>query len=144
MADLAGKDYFTVPEAAEYAGISVSHWRARIQREFPPGEFYGKLIYRRTDVQRFIDSRPGKPRRHNDFGYYHGRSKRTPSWADRGLMLGFYRIARRISQCTGIRFHVDHIIPLCGRLVSGLHVPANLRVIPAKINVHKSSKFEIQ
>jgi hypothetical protein len=38
MADLAGKVYFTVQEAAEYAGISVSHWRARIQREFPPDQ----------------------------------------------------------------------------------------------------------
>lgn len=54
---LAGKDYFTVPEAAEYACISVSHWRAKIQRIFPPGEFYGKLIYRRADVQRFIESK---------------------------------------------------------------------------------------
>jgi hypothetical protein len=57
LVNLAGKDYFTVAEAAEYAGISVSHWRARIQREFPPGEFYGKLIYRKVDVQRFIESK---------------------------------------------------------------------------------------
>ena len=52
---LAGKDYFTVYEAAAYAGISYSHWRARIQPYFPPGEFFGKLLYRRADVQRFIE-----------------------------------------------------------------------------------------
>jgi hypothetical protein len=55
MADLAGRDYLTVAQAADYACISVSHWRARIQREFPPGLFFGKLIYRRCDVQRFIE-----------------------------------------------------------------------------------------
>jgi hypothetical protein len=54
--NLAGKDYLTVPEAAEYAGISVSHWRARVQRVFPPGRFCGKLIYRRVDVQRFVEA----------------------------------------------------------------------------------------
>lgn len=34
--NLAGKDYFTVPEAAEYAGVSYSHWRDKVQKEFPP------------------------------------------------------------------------------------------------------------
>ena len=52
---LASKDYLTVPEAAEYACISVSHWRARVQPEFPPGEFCGKLIYRKADVARYIE-----------------------------------------------------------------------------------------
>jgi hypothetical protein len=52
---LAGKDYFTVEEAADYAGISYSHWRAKVQGAFPPGTFYGKLLYRRADVQRFIE-----------------------------------------------------------------------------------------
>ena len=44
MSDLAGKDYFTVAEAAAYAGVSYSHWRARIQPDFPPAEFFGKLL----------------------------------------------------------------------------------------------------
>jgi hypothetical protein len=57
MSTLAGKDYLTVAEAADYAGISLSHWRSRVQREFPPGVFYGKLLYRRADVQQFIESK---------------------------------------------------------------------------------------
>lgn len=60
--NLAGKDYFTVPEAAEYACISLSQWRAKVQREFPPGVFYGKLVYRRVDVQRFMESKTRWPR----------------------------------------------------------------------------------
>jgi hypothetical protein len=60
-AGLAGKDYFTVREAAAYACTSYSHWRARIQPEFPAGEFMGKLIYRRIDVQRFIEQRAHWP-----------------------------------------------------------------------------------
>ena len=58
---LSERDYLRVRQAAEYAGISISHWRARIQREFPPAVFYGKLLYRKVDVQRFIESKAKWP-----------------------------------------------------------------------------------
>lgn len=41
----------------------------------------------------------------------------------------------------GERVHVDHIIPLKGRQVSGLHIETNLRIIPAQENVRKSNKW---
>jgi len=62
----AGKDYLTVREAAAYAGISFSHWRARVQREFPAGEFCAKLLYRRADVQRYIEQNTRWPRASDD------------------------------------------------------------------------------
>lgn len=72
--------------------------------------------------------------------------QRTPRWLTVNEMQrieGFYLEAIRRTQETGIRWHVDHIIPLRGKKVSGLHVPENLQVIPAKDNQRKMNKFEV-
>jgi 5-methylcytosine-specific restriction endonuclease McrA len=46
-----------------------------------------------------------------------------------------------MSQTTGERYVVDHIIPLQGEAVCGLHVPWNLRVITQEENLAKSNKL---
>ena len=70
--------------------------------------------------------------------------QRTPSWLtddDWWMIEQAYEISKTRSLVTGLDWHVDHVIPLRGRNVSGLHVPANLRVIPAKINLKKGNKY---
>lgn len=39
-------------------------------------------------------------------------------------------------------FDVDHIIPLRGEFISGLHVPSNLKIIPRNVNNSKSNKYD--
>lgn len=73
------------------------------------------------------------------------RSKRlrqnTPAWADVDAIALIYAAAREATRGSGTEHHVDHIIPLRGRGVSGLHVPWNLRVITAQENKMKSNKL---
>lgn len=53
-----------------------------------------------------------------------------------------YKFAETLRDFTGLKWDVDHIIPLQGKLVSGLHVPWNLEVILKVDNIRKSNKFD--
>lgn len=67
----------------------------------------------------------------------------TPEWADNKAISAIYKEAQRLQDALGIPMHVDHIVPLRGDLVCGLHVETNLQVIPAPLNLRKSNKFEV-
>jgi hypothetical protein len=65
----------------------------------------------------------------------------TPPWADLDGIAAVYAEARRLTRETGIDHEVDHIVPLRGQLVSGLHVPANLRIVTMTVNRSKGNAF---
>lgn len=71
------------------------------------------------------------------------RKRRTASWANLEKIKEIYAIAARLSKDTGVPHHVDHIIPMQGVFVSGLHVESNLQVITATENMSKHNRFEV-
>jgi len=79
----------------------------------------------------------------------HRRTKHkqaTPKWLTqehKAAIKQFYLDAMLVSKVTGVPYAVDHIVPLRGELVSGLHVPWNLAVITREENSKKSNKINL-
>ena len=72
--------------------------------------------------------------------------KRTPKWVgaeEFWLIKEAYDLAALRTKMFGFQWHVDHVIPLQGKNVSGLHVPTNLQVIPAVENIRKKNSFVV-
>jgi len=68
----------------------------------------------------------------------------TPNWLTQehhDQIKLIYAHAKECEILTGDKYHVDHIVPLQGENVSGLHVPWNLQVLPADINIKKSNSY---
>ncbi|HEY2781980.1 MAG TPA: hypothetical protein VGI90_14450 [Steroidobacteraceae bacterium] len=70
------------------------------------------------------------------------RRRRYVSWANVNAIATLYADAALLTRTTGRSHVVDHIIPLRGRKVSGLHVESNLRIVERSENARKSNKWE--
>lgn len=65
----------------------------------------------------------------------------TPTWANPEAIRSFYVEAARLTKESGEPHHVDHIVPLQSKIVCGLHVEHNLRVLPKCENQAKSNRW---
>jgi len=68
----------------------------------------------------------------------------TPPWLtkkEKSEIRQLYQMAITMTQTTGERYVVDHIVPLRSDVICGLHVPWNLRVITQEENLKKSNKL---
>lgn len=88
-------------------------------------------VQRRKDVLSF-----GEEKRRKAMTYA------TPAWADKKAIARFYAEAEMLTATTGIPHEVDHIVPIQGRKVCGLHVEHNLQVLIKSENAKKHSKFD--
>lgn len=114
----------TRQEKQEYCGYATADkgvWRARGKqwRADNPGAAAAQVARRRASIL-----------------------KATPSWADHSAIRTVYEEAKRLQAQDGMPRHVDHIVPLRGRKVSGLHVHTNLQILTAKDNQVKGNQHE--
>ena len=75
---------------------------------------------------------------------YAAKMERTVGWADLEAIDAIYDQASHLTATTGIKHHVDHIIPMQGEMVSGLHVETNLQILTASENCAKGNTYRIQ
>lgn len=71
---------------------------------------------------------------------------RTPMWLtedDHWVIEQAYELAALRTKTFNFYWEVDHVLPLQGKMVSGLHVPENLQVIPATLNRQKNNRYEV-
>ena len=88
--------------------------------------------------------------RKTKLGYYAYKSSEyraskllaTASWGDSNYIKDLYENAKEAFMVLGIHFEIDHIIPLQGMDVCGLHVPDNLQVLTRHDNRSKGIKYE--
>ena len=102
-------------------------------------EYYRNIeAYRAEAILRSREWRRNNPKHHNALTAAHKKTVkiRTPKWADMSRIVEFYK------GCPD-GYHVDHVIPLRGNIVSGLHVVENLQYLPARENISKSNRYEI-
>ena len=64
-----------------------------------------------------------------------------PIWADQFLIEEAYSLAQHRTSVTGIKWEVDHVLPIKGKDVCGLHVGENLQIITRSKNASKSNRF---
>lgn len=77
--------------------------------------------------------------------YYTRKRNRCPKWLTKEQheqIERFYWTARWLTDNSGVRHSVDHIVPLFGKNVCGLHVPWNLQVLTASENSSKGNSHE--
>lgn len=108
-----------------------------------------KHAYRVANIERltakyqeYCKNNRGKIRAKNNRRHAE-KLQRMPAWLNAAELFEIecvYTYCAALNRI-GLRFHVDHEVPLRGVQVSGLHVPWNLRVLPAQDNMRKSNRL---
>jgi hypothetical protein len=98
---------------------------------------------KRAQYQRTQNTKhPGK-RNLWTMNYRTAKATRMPKWLNEGHLFEMESVYTYCSALRkiGLDYHVDHVVPLRGKSISGLHVPWNLQVLPGSENMSKGNTF---
>ena len=96
------------------------------------------LLRVRANRQDRFERDPAYKRAFTLWGSTKKRGTKIPPWV---AIMDFVPVCQEAIDA-GPGFELDHIIPLKGKQVCGLHVPENLRVVPTRVNQAKHNKHE--
>ena len=111
------------------------HYKKNKSQENERGKEYLKHYYQANKAKYREYNRSKKSR----------MRKATPYWLteeQHQAIRDIYEYAEDCRLITGGSYHVDHIIPLRGTNVCGLHVPWNLQILPSDVNDSKGGKVD--
>lgn len=74
--------------------------------------------------------------------YRASKLQATPQWSEEDKIRTLYKKVKWLESITGIKYHVDHIIPLQGKNVCGLHIWNNLQILEASLNISKGNRIK--
>lgn len=103
---------------------------------YSDSNFYKNKDRKVSYCKRCSDNLTGPSQAHRTALYRASKKQATPPWADLSKIKEIYH------NCPE-GYHVDHIVPLNGINICGLHVENNLQYLPAKENCSKGNRFEL-
>jgi 5-methylcytosine-specific restriction endonuclease McrA len=126
--------------------IAYAKWYAKNKenQRLRSREYYASNKEATSERQKKYN-KANRPIRNAQYNAYRaGLGKATPSWlngAQKAQITYVYSLAKEARMLSGDDYHVDHIVPLKGKDVCGLHVPWNLQVLSATENLTKGNRI---
>ena len=125
------------PEWVKERRKKINAHRAKVGRSAEISNPEVKRRYKQTPRGKIATST-------NDAKRRAAKIQRTPAWLsedDYWMLEQAYELAALRTKLFGFSWHVDHVLPMQGKKISGLHVPSNVQVIPGVENVRKANRF---